>query len=125
MRISDWSSDVCSSDLRRVALTGTYDPVRGRTSYAVPYVPDKSTFRLIRGKTHPTRPGSLMDPAQYVWEGDETVLVLGQETGQATAGEAYTMHIQFSRQFPADRSEERRVVKECVSTCRSRWSPYP
>ena len=24
----------------------------------------------------------------------------------------------------ADRSEERRVGKECVSTCRSRWSPY-
>src|SRR3546814_16443458 len=26
---------------------------------------------------------------------------------------------------PAKRSEERRVGKECVSTCRSRWSPYP
>src|SRR3546814_12954793 len=25
----------------------------------------------------------------------------------------------------AARSEERRVGKECVSTCRSRWSPYP
>src|SRR3546814_18763174 len=25
----------------------------------------------------------------------------------------------------SDRSEERRVGKECVSTCRSRWSPYP
>src|SRR3546814_16007792 len=25
----------------------------------------------------------------------------------------------------AKRSEERRVGKECVSTCRSRWSPYP
>src|SRR3546814_14513310 len=25
---------------------------------------------------------------------------------------------------PAIRSEERRVGKECVSTCRSRWSPY-
>src|SRR3546814_15934922 len=25
---------------------------------------------------------------------------------------------------PAARSEERRVGKECVSTCRSRWSPY-
>src|SRR3546814_10162664 len=24
-----------------------------------------------------------------------------------------------------ERSEERRVGKECVSTCRSRWSPYP
>src|SRR3546814_19809125 len=26
---------------------------------------------------------------------------------------------------PANRSEERRVGKECVSKCRSRWSPYP
>src|SRR3546814_18550093 len=26
--------------------------------------------------------------------------------------------------FLVDRSEERRVGKECVSTCRSRWSPY-
>src|SRR3546814_11035465 len=26
--------------------------------------------------------------------------------------------------FPLTRSEERRVGKECVSTCRSRWSPY-
>src|SRR3546814_10789589 len=25
---------------------------------------------------------------------------------------------------PTERSEERRVGKECVSTCRSRWSPY-
>src|SRR3546814_15425000 len=29
------------------------------------------------------------------------------------------------RQAAADRSEERRVGKECVSPCRSRWSPYP
>src|SRR3546814_11721507 len=27
-------------------------------------------------------------------------------------------------QYAANRSEERRVGKECVSTCRSRWSPY-
>src|SRR3546814_15359275 len=32
-------------------------------------------------------------------------------------------HSERSRQ-PEDRSEERRVGKECVSTCRSRWSPY-
>src|SRR3546814_14791360 len=31
----------------------------------------------------------------------------------------------FARHFSGDiRSEERRVGKECVSTCRSRWSPY-
>src|SRR3546814_7014456 len=29
------------------------------------------------------------------------------------------------RGFKSRRSEERRVGKECVSTCRSRWSPYP
>src|SRR3546814_11638805 len=29
-----------------------------------------------------------------------------------------------SSAFPSTRSEERRVGKECVSTCRSRWSPY-
>src|SRR3546814_7446743 len=33
--------------------------------------------------------------------------------------------IEFTYAYPADaRSEERRVGKECVSTCRSRWSPY-
>src|SRR3546814_13182335 len=30
----------------------------------------------------------------------------------------------FLQGFRRDRSEERRVGKECVSTCRSRWSPY-
>src|SRR3546814_17432391 len=30
----------------------------------------------------------------------------------------------FMREVPENRSEERRVGKECVSTCRSRWSPY-
>src|SRR3546814_6913416 len=32
--------------------------------------------------------------------------------------------LEWSRVRPASRSEERRVGKECVSTCRSRWSPY-
>src|SRR3546814_15266657 len=31
----------------------------------------------------------------------------------------------FVGQLEPSRSEERRVGKECVSTCRSRWSPYP
>src|SRR3546814_17948042 len=30
----------------------------------------------------------------------------------------------FVRNSPSSRSEERRVGQECVSTCRSRWSPY-
>src|SRR3546814_17947707 len=31
----------------------------------------------------------------------------------------------IARLIQLKRSEERRVGKECVSTCRSRWSPYP
>src|SRR3546814_6036610 len=33
-------------------------------------------------------------------------------------------HTAVTPDAPGSRSEERRVGKECVSTCRSRWSPY-
>src|SRR3546814_5240444 len=75
MRISDWSSDVCSSDLLAAAL---------RHAIGEP----QSETRLVSGYFVPGRAG---------------VDALGAL---------------------AARSEERRVGKECVSTCRSRWSPY-
>src|SRR3546814_3064723 len=65
MRISDWSSDVCSSDLHTLC---TY---------------------FLRPPSNTPHLGETILP---IW-------VIG-------------------------RSEERRVGKECVSTCRSRWSPY-
>src|SRR3546814_14951871 len=71
MRISDWSSDVCSSDLGLSA---------GREV-------------LMR-----------------------TIVITGASRGLGLASAAH-----FYRQ--GWRSEERRVGKECVSTCRSRWSP--
>src|SRR3546814_18566577 len=37
---------------------------------------------------------------------------------------AIQMAMEYRQQFHNDRSAERRVGKECVSTCRSRWSPY-
>src|SRR3546814_11547621 len=44
-----------------------------------------------------------------------------------THREAVTRELQqlTRKAIVAQRSEERRVGKECVSTCRSRWSPYP
>src|SRR3546814_9661048 len=70
MRISDWSSDVCSSDL----LFSNDDALADRLIAAGKAV-DETLWRMPLGEDY-------------------------------------------------DRSEERRVGKECVSTCRSRWSPY-
>src|SRR3546814_4891906 len=87
MRISDWSSDVCSSDLR-----GRYLACVGR--------------RLLR------EPGSRTgghEPAREIPHGCRWLRALSHRQ---------------ARGLPNTRSEERRVGKECVSTCRSRWSPY-
>src|SRR3546814_1512971 len=87
MRISDWSSDVCSSDLgahRR-------DLARSRLERR-----EKDGAR-IKAMIARRQPLSGVRIADFTWIG---------------AG-SYTT-----------RSEERRVGKECVSTCRSRWSPY-
>src|SRR3546814_9492224 len=84
MRISDWSSDVCSSDLKSRPKENPFE------------VREKST-RMLKSQTASRSAAS--GPRQYARPG---FLVI------ASAG----------------RSEERRVGKECVSTCRSRWSPY-
>src|SRR3546814_6893911 len=83
MRISDWSSDVCSSDLR-----GGSDAERHR-------------IQQFRRVLQPRLSGERLSLGATAW-------------GGAAAG---------YRNFGM-RSEERRVGKECVSTCRSRWSPY-
>src|SRR3546814_7397351 len=79
MRISDWSSDVCSSDLgdgRRGARDARFSQ-RGLTEDS--FIPPAYSAAAAPGRR---------------------VMRQGR------------------------RSEERRVGKECVSTCRSRWSPY-
>src|SRR3546814_1261742 len=77
MRISDWSSDVCSSDLWLDNITRD--------------ILDDGTLQ------------------RYIDEYGITGL---------------TSNPTIFDQAIGDRSEERRVGKECVSTCRSRWSPY-
>src|SRR3546814_7721680 len=89
MRISDWSSDVCSSDLRGVAV------------------------RLMDQLHFPQHERMAADRALA-------------EDHQVAREDIGTFHGDGDRRrqpHPA-RSEERRVGKECVSTCRSRWSPY-
>src|SRR3546814_2154927 len=89
MRISDWSSDVCSSDLYLFSLGVDGILPRG---IGIPHPRLKS----------PHRPSLLVS-------GFTTLSVLG---------------VAICGVPPEARSEERRVGKECVSQCRSRWSPY-
>src|SRR3546814_8965631 len=86
MRISDWSSDVCSSDLgfHKFCENFPYDFVEKKASeresgLSMAYIAISKVSDQIQNRV-------------------------------------------FNR--PLARSEERRVGKECVSTCRSRWSPY-
>src|SRR3546814_4664347 len=88
MRISDWSSDVCSSDL---TLIGPWSS------------PEASSAARTWMACSLTASVSLVG------------LVVGRRVrGSSTAAGPSVF----------ERSEERRVGKECVSTCRSRWSPY-
>src|SRR3546814_16181191 len=93
MRISDWSSDVCSSDL--LALIGTAIAI------------------------HWFDRGGLVDQVDgHISFGDVLYFTMITIT---TVGYGDIVPVTpRARMF--DRSEERRVGKECVSTCRSRWS---
>src|SRR3546814_20429224 len=101
MRISDWSSDVCSSDLQHeIARFEVRIHLRQRifTGHAL----GRNLRALLLGQMR------LTDKPQ-------------PEPQSGDIG----FKIVLFEEHPAQRSsEERRVGKECVSTCRSRWSPY-
>src|SRR3546814_1616875 len=99
MRISDWSSDVCSSDLR----------LERQTASAMKIVEGLSTHPSIERVLFPPLPD---DPGHALWRRDFT-----------GASGVFSVVLEPNSDA-ALRSEERRVGKECVSTCRSRWSPY-
>src|SRR3546814_6733070 len=88
MRISDWSSDVCSSDLHLMHRS-LVRPCRRDGPAAVLRRRPMAAIGFVNGTIE-----------------------------KGFVGQLKTLSIR------AARSEERRVGKECVSTCRSRWSPY-
>src|SRR3546814_20639028 len=75
------------------------------------------TFRLWK---HPRQMG--IDPIRVNRAAIRTRP--GHAAASATRGGAATGLSASCRALPATRSEARRVGKECVSTCRFRWSPY-
>src|SRR3546814_21019527 len=96
MRISDWSSDVCSSDL---------------LESSVPVVSGQSLLEL-------GDPGQIEIEVEAL-STDAVKLQPGMAARVLRWGGDGELSAQVAR-----RSEERRVGQECVSTCRSRWSSY-
>src|SRR3546814_13541738 len=117
MRISDWSSDVCSSDLDRAKGCLPWD-YRAR----LPLIPKPSysnKFRLLQVRVDH---GNALTGVFACLDGSSarrrrTLFVNNVSPVPPTDS-------QTANPALADSSEERRVGKECVSTCRSRWSPY-
>src|SRR3546814_14944446 len=110
MRISDWSSDVCSSDLERAAGRENYGP--GHVRLLAPEFPVHEIGEAAEEQAEGDAAGDEVMDAQPT----ELFLARHVEDAERDAdGPAVEGHA---------RSEERRVGKECVSTCRSRWSPY-
>src|SRR3546814_16366148 len=99
MRIRDWSSDVCSSDLYVGADSAT-------------------VTALVSGPVAAVR----VSGTQAVKKGDILVILDDADQRIALADAEAALH--QARQRYGQRSEERRVGKECVITCRSRWETY-
>src|SRR3546814_12215298 len=107
MRISDWSSDVCSSDLP-VGVDGLVAGVV--MALDMSEVHSLGNPRPLVQLPQPVRQVRIVSNApQVAFEMAEIHRVKTDDRGE---------------QADISRSEERRVGKECVSTCRSRGSPY-
>src|SRR3546814_16406726 len=120
MRISDWSSDVCSSDLLAPVLRHSGKtrylrrPVGGnkalkqafyRAAFCALAEPQSRAFydrKRAQGKKH-----------------EQAVIALARRRINVL----WAMLHNRTRFVPNHRSEERRVGKACVSPCRTRWSP--
>src|SRR3546814_17172982 len=101
MRISDWSSDVCSSDLDTHIFR-----VSNRTGLA----PGKNVREVEDLLVRVIPPGYLHDAHHWL-------ILHGRYVCKARVPDCPHCAIRDIR------SEERRVGKECISKCSSRWSP--
>src|SRR3546814_17713961 len=102
MRISDWSSDVCSSDL------GTRQPI-------ATYGADDEYQHFTTGELQFTSNADSWGASWLKWVGG--LYYLNSEGGYDPGYLRLVDVVQL-------RSDERRLGTECVSTCRSRWLPY-
>src|SRR3546814_20507711 len=133
MRISDWSSDVCSSDLNEIQFVDRavvlVHGTAAALSRSIEILGAIAELRLAKETAaFFTRMNAI---EQWEWvenlagrleaPDEDAPYVCLLDTG---VNEAHPLLAPVTNNDDLHRSEERRVGKECVSTCRSRWSPY-
>src|SRR3546814_18545070 len=129
MRISDWSSDVCSSDLDLMLSEPPIDP----TSIEAQRYRLRCVAALPVG--HPLCEEEVITPenaspypfiALSRWQATNFRVARAFDDNRQRWNVAVECEL-FSTALllVSVRTEERRVGKECVRTCRSRWLPYP
>src|SRR3546814_14724833 len=121
MRISDWSSDVCSSDLGRQRI----NPILRRRGPTKSHVARSPSLH----QNHPLQlyscPAEYFETALGCFETQPKAVCLSCNLPAHKSVRCHGgMQIEVGVFIQEQRSEERRVGKECVSTCRSRWWTY-
>src|SRR3546814_13774119 len=132
MRISDWSSDVCSSDLHKISL--------GALVIALGLLVDDAIIAVEMMAVKMEQGLDRLHAASFTWTSTAFPMLTGtlvtaagflpiatanSSTGEYTRAifQVVTLALLLSW-IAAVRSEARRGGKECGSTCRSGWSPY-
>src|SRR3546814_16852725 len=117
MRISDWSSDLFSSDL--LAQAGPAIIERAVAAPPPPPPPIAAPEQLPRIKGFLEE--EIAEGLVVVFEDQNTITVRILNEGMFASGSSEVQ----DRFLPVlERSEERRVGQSCVSTCKFRWAPY-
>src|SRR3546814_20976489 len=134
MRISDWSSDVCSSDLGSGGPLGEDVDTNIKIAREIGYpVIIKASgggggrgMRVVRTEAHLGNSIVMTKQEAKAAFGNDVVYMekflenpRPVEIQVLADGQGNAIHL-----GERDRSEERRGGKECVSTCSTRWSPY-
>src|SRR3546814_14129308 len=117
MRISDWSSDVCSSDLLALLKTGALqNAILTSANFSIIATDELGIIQLFNvgaermlgylaaEVVNQLKPSDLHDPQEVI-------------------ARAQALSLELRTPIAAGRTEERRVGKEWVRTLRSRWSP--
>src|SRR3546814_12028690 len=116
MRISDWSSDVCSSDLRPSLFQLRHRARRISSTQSLQFArPFYQAFDSVRLKVLPS--------VDWLTESYRSAAGSTKRIGDGFTLKMFWM-LTVKPSPPRRRSEERRVGNECVRTVRYRWSPH-